>query len=44
VKEVQELANVKLDEVQKKMHDYDDHLKKLEGIVDDKCLDQTVEL
>jgi len=32
VKEVQELVNVKLDEVRQKMQDYDERLKKLEGI------------
>ena len=44
VKEVQELVNVKLDEVQKRMQDYEERLNKLEGIVDDKYLSSHVEI
>jgi len=38
VKEVQQLINDKLDEVQRQMQDYDERLKKLEGIMNDKRL------
>ena len=36
VKEVQQLINDKLDEVQRQMQDNDERLKKLEGIMNDK--------
>jgi len=43
VKEVQELVNVKLDEVQRIMQDYDERLKKMQSIVDEKLLSSQAE-
>ena len=43
MKEVQQLTGDKLDEVQRQMQDYDERLKKLEGIMNDKYLPSQLE-